>query len=87
MLHGNDWSPRWDQGCFVFASNNSSGKKIPIPKTFTVFESQGRKKVEETQTQIINKSVSKQQVHDEISSRIDASHIPNQYLVHKIIIF
>lgn len=31
--------------------------------------------------------MSKQQVHDEISSRIDASHIPNQYLVHKIIIF
>lgn len=62
-------------------------EKIPVPKTFTVFESQGRKKVEEIQTQLINKSVSKQQVHDEISSRIDASHIPNQYLVHKIITF
>lgn len=63
------------------------GKKIPIPKTFTVFERQGRKKVEETQTQLSSKSMSKQQVHDEISSRIDASHIPDQYLVHKIIIF
>lgn len=71
----------------MFASYNSVGKKIPIPKTFTVFERQGRKKVEETQTQLSSKSMSKQQVRDEISSGIDASHIPDQYLVHKIIIF